>query len=171
MKYQVSFCAKTWYIFTCENDMLSAHVKISLLLWLHNKSGLSHQKPITVKWLMVVHWCLYKKDNITWLLGDAKFLFLCWRNISLIRCTHLWNILQPSKRNFISPCGHVISSIYLISNKSFTKRQYNEIFIKIIMVKKKQTDIGVPVGTTEKSCYPWLQKIYRNSNEIKPQHY
>ena len=85
---------------------------------------------------LVVHWCLYKKDNITWLLGDTKFLFLCWRNISLIRCTHLWNILQPSKRNFISPCDHVISSIYLISNKSFTKRQYNEIFIKIIMVKK-----------------------------------
>ena len=43
--------------------------------------------------------------------------------------------------------------------------------LKLSWSKKKQTDIGVPVGTTEKSCYPWLQKIYRNSNEIKPQHY
>ena len=33
-------------IFTCENNMLSSHVKISPLLWLHNKSRLSHQKTI-----------------------------------------------------------------------------------------------------------------------------
>ena len=30
--------------------MLSSHVKISLLLWLHNKSRLSHQKNVQVKW-------------------------------------------------------------------------------------------------------------------------
>ena len=32
-------------------------------------------------------------------------------NISLIRCAHSWNIFQQSKRNFVSPRGHVISSI------------------------------------------------------------
>ena len=37
-------------IFACENNMLSSHVKISLLLWLHNKSCLSHQKTNKVKW-------------------------------------------------------------------------------------------------------------------------
>ena len=37
-------------IFTFENSMLSSHVKISPLLWLHNKSRLSHQKTIKVKW-------------------------------------------------------------------------------------------------------------------------
>ena len=37
-------------IFTCENNMLSSHVKISPLLWLHNKSHLSHQKTVKVKW-------------------------------------------------------------------------------------------------------------------------
>ena len=31
-------------IFTCENNMLSSHVKISPLPWFHNKSCLSHQK-------------------------------------------------------------------------------------------------------------------------------
>ena len=30
--------------------MLSSHVKISPLLWLHNKSRLSHQKTIKVEW-------------------------------------------------------------------------------------------------------------------------
>ena len=34
----------------CENNMLSSHMKISPLLWLHNKSCLSHQKTIKVKW-------------------------------------------------------------------------------------------------------------------------
>ena len=43
----------------------------------------------------------------------TKFLFLCWKNISLVCCAHSWNIFQHSKRNFVSPCGHVISSIYL----------------------------------------------------------
>ena len=38
-------------IFICENNMLASHVKISPLLWLHNKSLLSHQKTIKVKWL------------------------------------------------------------------------------------------------------------------------
>ena len=47
-------------IFTCKNNMLSSHVKISPLLWLHNKSRLSHQKLL--KWNgLVVHWCLYNK--------------------------------------------------------------------------------------------------------------
>ena len=32
--------------FTCENNMLSSHVKISPLLWLHNKPHLSDQKTI-----------------------------------------------------------------------------------------------------------------------------
>ena len=31
-------------------NLISSHVKISPLLWLHNKSHLSHQKTIKVKW-------------------------------------------------------------------------------------------------------------------------
>ena len=30
--------------------LISSHVKISPLLWIHNKSSLSHQKTIKVKW-------------------------------------------------------------------------------------------------------------------------
>ena len=70
-----------------------------------------HTKKL-LKWNgLVVHWCLYNKKNITWLLGDTKFLFSCWKNISLVRCAHQWNIFQHSKRNFVSPRSHVISSI------------------------------------------------------------
>ena len=40
-EYQVSFRAKTF---------ISSHVNILPLLWLHDKSRLSHQKTIKVKW-------------------------------------------------------------------------------------------------------------------------
>ena len=40
-------------IFTCENNMLSSRVKISPLLWLHNKSRHSDQKTIKVKWFCI----------------------------------------------------------------------------------------------------------------------
>ena len=40
-------------IFTRENNMFSSHVKRSPLLWLHNKSYLSQQKAIKVKWFGV----------------------------------------------------------------------------------------------------------------------
>ena len=50
------------------------------------------------------------------MIGDTKFLFSCWKNISLVRCAHSWNIFQHSKRNFVSPRGHVISSIYCLQS-------------------------------------------------------
>ena len=37
---------------------------------------------------------------------------LMLKNISLVRCAHSLNIFQHSKRNFVSPRGHVISSMY-----------------------------------------------------------
>ena len=40
--------------------------------------------------------------------------FSCWKNVSLIRCAHSWNIFQHSKRNFVSLRCHVISSICLV---------------------------------------------------------
>ena len=41
-------------------------------------------------------------------------------NISLVRCTHSWNIFQHSKRNFVSPRSHVISSICSIFDRRGT---------------------------------------------------
>ena len=36
-----------------------------------------HTKKL-LKWNgLVFHWCLYNKENITWPLGDTKFLFSC----------------------------------------------------------------------------------------------
>ena len=72
--------------------LLSSHVKISPLLWLHNKSRISHQK--TIKW------------------NGFVFHSSCWKYNSLVCCAYSWNILQHSKRNFVSPSGHVISSIF-----------------------------------------------------------
>ena len=57
-------------IFTCENNMLSSHVKISPLLWLHDKSRLSHQKTIKVKWFGIS--LVFIADEINW-----KLAFTC----------------------------------------------------------------------------------------------
>ena len=103
MKYQVSFRAKTWYL-----HMWKYHLCYSYIL---NRAF--HTKKL-LKWNgLAFHWCLCNKLNITWSLGDTKFLFSCWKNISLVLCTHSWNIFQHSKRNSLSPHGHVITSIYL----------------------------------------------------------
>ena len=84
-------------------SLISSHVKITCYLdmckchrcydYIINRAF--HTK-ILLKWNgLVVHWCSYNKDYITWPLGDTKFLFSC-----------------HSKRNFVSPRGHLISSIY-----------------------------------------------------------
>ena len=38
--------------------------------------------------------------------------FLVLKNFSLVRCAHSWNIFSALRRNFVSPPGHVIFSIY-----------------------------------------------------------
>ena len=86
-------------IFTCENNMLSSRVKISPLLWLHDKSRLSHQK--TKKW-----------NGLIWYFISVYIINRTLHGRLEIRCAHSWTIFQHSKINFVSPCGHVISSIF-----------------------------------------------------------
>ena len=102
-------------------NLISSHVKITcyLHMWKYHRcygyiiNRAFHTKKL-LKWNgLVFHWCLYNKQNITWPLGDTKFLFSYWKNISLICCAYSWNIFQHWKRNFISLHGNVISSIYL----------------------------------------------------------
>ena len=82
-------------------NFISSHVKITCNLhtlkyhccygYIINRTF--HTKKL-LKWNgLVFHWYLFNKQNIC--------------------CAHSWNIFQHSKRNFISPYGDVISSIYL----------------------------------------------------------
>ena len=103
--------AFTWKhdILTRENNLLFSHVNRSPLLWLHNKLSLS-----LWNWnVLVFHWCLYNKQHymVAW---RYEISTLVLKIISLVCCTHLWNIFEHSKRNFVSPCSHVISSIYVM---------------------------------------------------------
>ena len=43
---------------------------------------------------------------------EIRNSLLVLKKISLVRCAHSGNIFQQSKRNFVSPRGHVLSSIY-----------------------------------------------------------
>ena len=97
-------------ISTCENNMLSSHMKISPLLWLHNKPRLSDRKML---WhfigVYIINRTLHGHLEIPNLSSCVK------KNFSLVCCAHSWNIFQHSKRNFVSLHGHVISSIYVVA--------------------------------------------------------
>ena len=66
----MSFRAKTWYL-----HMWKYHLCYGYII---NRAF--HTQKL-LKWNgLVFHWCLYNKWNITWPLGDTKFLFSCWKN-------------------------------------------------------------------------------------------
>ena len=60
-----------------------------------------------VKWFSI-SLVLNNKQNITWPLGET-----CWKIVHpFAALTSVWNIFQHSKINFVSPRGHIISSIF-----------------------------------------------------------
>ena len=74
MKYQLSFCRHKNMI--SSHEKITLHViftrEISLLLWLHNKSRLSQQTTISVKWF---GFCVEKNQYFTCLLHSlVKYL-------------------------------------------------------------------------------------------------
>ena len=62
-------------------------------------------------------------EDITWLLGDTKFLFECWK------ICHEWAqrtseiFFQHEKRNFISPSGHVM--FYLLCKHQWNTKTFH----------------------------------------------
>ena len=85
--------------------MISSHVKISPLLWLHNKPYPFRPKNYLSK--MVWHFIDVYIINRT-LHGRLEI-----RNFSSRVEKYFTSeiFFQHAKRNFVSPCGHVISSI------------------------------------------------------------
>ena len=90
--------------------MLFSHVKISPLLWLHNESHLSYQKTIKVKWFDI---------SLVFIIIIKRTLHGCLEIRNFSSCVE--KIFQlHSKRNFVSPRGHVISSIKVMLQVSST---------------------------------------------------
>ena len=90
----------TRWAFARKHDIFTSEK--SPLLWLHNKSRrcftLGLQK--IPKWNgLVFHWCWYKKQNITWPLGNTKFLLSCWKTFQHYKF----------EEEFRFPRGHLIS--------------------------------------------------------------
>ena len=99
MKFPASFLVNT----------ISLLVKRSLLLWLHIK-------------ILKVKWFSFSFQYIEWYTATWRYKMsqLVLKNISLFHCSHLWNICQCSKRDFISLLGHVISSMKLFQRETNT---------------------------------------------------
>ena len=126
-------------IFTCENNMLSSYVKISLLLWHHNKLHLSDKNCLSkMVWYFIGVYIINR--TLHGRLEIRNFSSRVEKNISLFCCAHSWNIFQHSKINFVSPRGHVISSISLIhvhrsNNQNNIPVWYLEQFLDILSWK------------------------------------
>ena len=65
-------------------NMISSHGKRWPLLWLHNKSRLSQKKSIKSEMVWYFIGVYNNKQNITWPLGDTKFLFLSKKYFSTL---------------------------------------------------------------------------------------
>ena len=74
-------------IFTCENNMLSSHVKISPLLWLHNKSRLSHQKTVKVKWF---------GSSLVYMINSKSFLIENFSQHSIVKLSRFFMVVFQS---------------------------------------------------------------------------
>ena len=61
--------------------------------------------PFTPKYCLVFRWCLYNKQNITWLLGDIKISLLVYFTLC---CAHSGNIFSTQEEKFhisAQPCS------------------------------------------------------------------
>ena len=72
--------------------------------------------------------------NTNEILGElSRVIFTCYFHMwKYHRCyAHLWNILQHEKRNFVSPSGHVISSMYPFTSMNYFKMHYIHVHCNI----------------------------------------
>ena len=70
---------------------------------------------------VTVYYCYYSNnteiEDITWPLGDTKFLFECWKIFHSFAAVTREIFFQHEKKNFVSPSGHVMSIYYIITNE------------------------------------------------------
>ena len=124
--------------------------EISPLLWLHNKSRLSHQK--TIKWNdLVFLWCLYNKCNIAWPLGDTKLLFSCWKI-----CHSCFSTLEEKFRISARPCN--IPYVFLIPSLFSEGHGGHLGFILMHLFKAYVWSAMNDIDKLKR--YPWLDKIW-----------
>ena len=79
-------------------NLISSHMKISPLLWLHNKSLLSHQKN-------------YLSEMVWYFIGVYIINRTLHGRLEIRNFSSRVEKIFHSKRNFVSPRGHIISSI------------------------------------------------------------
>ena len=109
--------------------MLFSHVKMSPLRWLHNQSGLLQEKTV---WYLIGVYIINRTlhDRLEIRIFSSRV-----ENISLVRCTHSWNIFQHSKRNFAvsaRPCNILY---VLVLKRSNNWKKYRIILLKFDMQK------------------------------------
>ena len=93
MKYQVIFRAKTWYLHAWKDHRCYDYI-------INRAFG---SQKILKRNSLVFHWSLKNKQNITWPLGDTKFLFSCWKIFHSF--ANIFSTLQEKFRISAQPCN------------------------------------------------------------------
>ena len=102
--YYINTNENTTWAFARKNDIFTCEITCYFHMWKdHHCYGYKINLTFRSKKNDFEFQCLYNKYNITWLLGDTKFPFECWKIF------HKWAHFQHLKRNFISPRGQVIN--------------------------------------------------------------
>ena len=114
--------------------MLSSHVKISPLLWLHTKSCLSYQKTVKVKLfgISLVYYIINR--SLHGRLEIRNFSSHAEKIIHSFAALRLWNIFHHSKRNILfrtSARPWNILYIHCIKLRHKRSRQHNNIDSRI----------------------------------------
>ena len=150
-------------------------MKISPLLWLPNKPHLLDQKNYLSKMIWYLISVYITNRTLHGRLEIPNFSSRVEKNISLIRCAHSWNIFQHSKRNFVSPRGHVISSIYVDDDIDIGIDQDDKKKILIpwqslisLLLRKclERNKRAVPQDCSKQHANHWPREKY-TANEIK----
>ena len=81
-----------------------------------NKQNLTNRN---LKKIAMNEWYI---EDITWLHGDTKFLFSCWKIFHSFAALSREIFFQHEKRNFVSPSSHVM--FYLLYKHQWTTKPF-----------------------------------------------
>ena len=158
MKYQVSFRTKTRYLHMWKYHRWNGYI---INRTFHTKICWSKMVWYFIG-VYIINRILHGRLEI------RNFSSRVGKNISRVSAANEWNIFQHSKRNFVSPRGHVISSISWLCYRRIVSGMQKETEMIINTDRGKVADIWKR-SRVIKSCFlPRQQMLFiSQANKLK----
>ena len=130
----MSFHTKSWYPHIWKYNMLSSHVKISPLLWLHNKLPLFTPKNCLRKmvWYFTGVYIINRRLHVRLEIQNFHVLS-CWKKYFTCSLRSLVKHFSTLKEKFCVSACDVISAMYTIKYINYT---HNYLFVLLFFIYK-----------------------------------